>query len=106
MPKGIGTAYYYFLVQTDGSFCIGEAQGKQAHNFDTGRSPAIARGTEPNTIAAECVDGPQGVTLRMFVNGIAVNTVIDSEQPIRIGATGSGPSPRTPTWRSRSTTSS
>lgn len=34
------------------------------------------------------MDGPQGVTLRMFVNGIAVNTVVDSEQPIRIGATG------------------
>jgi hypothetical protein len=82
------TSYYYFLVQSDGSFYIGEAQGKQVHNFDTGRSPAIARGTEPNTIAAECVDGPGGVTLRMFVNGIAVNTVIDSEQPIRIGATG------------------
>ena len=82
------TSYYYFLVQTDGSFYIGEAQGKQAHNFDTGRSPAIARGAEPNTIAAECVDGPEGVTLRMFVNGIAVNTVIDTEAPIRIGATG------------------
>ncbi len=82
------TSYYYFLVQADGSFYIGEAQGKQANNFDTGRSPAISRGAEPNTIAAECVDGPQGVTLRMFVNGIAVNTVIDSERPIRIGATG------------------
>ena len=82
------TSYYYFLVQADGTFYIGEAQGKRATNFDTGRSPAIARGAQPNTIAAECVDGPQGVTLRMFVNGIAVNTVIDSERPIRTGATG------------------
>ncbi len=82
------TSYYYFLVQADGTFYIGEAQGKRATNFDTGRSPAIARGAQPNTIAAECVDGPQGVTLRMFVNGIAVNTVIDSERPIRSGATG------------------
>jgi len=47
-------------------------------------------GLAPNRIAVECVDGPEGVLLRLLVNGIAVNTVVDSETPLRAGATGLG----------------
>jgi len=80
--------YYYFLVQSDGTYYIGRASPQRAHNFATGFSPAINLGKASNTVTAECVDGPQGVTLRMFVNDVAVNTAIDSKSPIPSGATG------------------
>ncbi|HJS27780.1 MAG TPA: hypothetical protein VJ913_11720 [Actinomycetota bacterium] len=48
--------------------------------------PAIVRGEAPNRIAAECFDESGGsVTLRLFVNGIPVSTVIDSAQPFQSG---------------------
>lgn len=47
-----------------------------------------ALGPAPNDIAIECVDGPGGVTLRMFVNGIAVDEVVDGDGPIPAGTIG------------------
>jgi hypothetical protein len=82
------TSYYYFLIQGDGTYYIGEATAEAAINFDTGFSPAVLTGLQPNRIAAECVDGPEGVSLRMFVNGVSVNTVIDTEDPLGPGAVG------------------
>jgi len=82
------TEHYYFLIQGDGTYFIGEASGDVATNLDTGFSPAIVGGAGPNRIAAECVDGREGVTLRMTVNGVAVNTVIDPVDPLGPGATG------------------
>jgi subtilisin-like proprotein convertase family protein/predicted Ser/Thr protein kinase len=80
--------YYYFLVQSDGTYYIGEASPKRARNFATSFTPAITTGKAPNTVTGECVGGAEGVTLRMFVNGIAVNTVIDQANPLLAGATG------------------
>jgi serine/threonine-protein kinase len=82
------TRYYYFLIGGNGKYFIGENDEEGAHNFDVGVSPAVFRGRFPNRIAIECVDGPEGVTLRMFVNGVAVNTLIDGDAPIRTGAVG------------------
>jgi len=81
-------SYYYFLVQGDGSYYIGEAHPRQAENLDTGTSPAIATGRAPNRIAAECLDSQNGVTLRLIVNGVAVNTVEDRVDPLGPGSTG------------------
>ncbi len=80
--------YYYFLVQGDGTAFIGESVAGAATNFSSGFTPAIVTGQAPNRIAIECVGGPEGVTLRMFVNGISVNTVVDSDQPFESGAVG------------------
>lgn len=81
------TSFYYFLIEGDGTYYIGESNEDSSNDFDTGTSPAVIEGG-PNRIVAECVDGPEGVTLRMFVNGIAVNTVIDSDEPLGPGGTG------------------
>ncbi len=81
-------SYYYFLIQGDGSYFIGEQAGESFEDFDSGVSPAVSHGNALNRIAIECVDGPEGVTLRLSVNDIAVNTVVDSDQPLRAGATG------------------
>jgi serine/threonine protein kinase len=81
-------SYYYFLVQGDGSYYIGEAHPRQAENLDTGTSPAIATGRAPNRIAAECLDSQNGVALRLIVNGVAVNTVEDRVDPLGPGSTG------------------
>jgi hypothetical protein len=80
--------YYYFLIGGNGKFFIGENDADGASNFDVGVTPAVERGRAPNRIAIECVDSPEGVTMRMFVNGIAVNTLIDTEDTISTGATG------------------
>jgi hypothetical protein len=39
-------------------------------------------------VAGECVGGSEGVTPRMFVNGIAVDTVVDGVDPLPAGAIG------------------
>jgi hypothetical protein len=81
-------SYYYFLLQGDGTYYIGEAHPQEAENLDTGTTPAISPGRAANRIAAECVDSPDGVTLRLFVNGQSVNTVVDTEDPLGPGSTG------------------
>jgi hypothetical protein len=80
--------YYYFLVQGDGTYYIGESVGGTATNFSTSFTPAIVRGEAPNRIAAECFDEAGGVTLRLFVNGIPVDTVVDSTRPFASGTIG------------------
>ena len=80
--------YYYFLVQSDGTYYIGETVAGNSTNFVARFTPAINQGSGTNRIAAECVDGPQGVTLRMFVNEVAVNTVVDPNDPFLSGAVG------------------
>jgi len=80
--------YYYFLVQANGTYYIGESVGGNAHNFASGFTAAIRQGQGRNRIAGECVDGPQGVTLRMLVNDVAVNTVVDPNAPFVSGAVG------------------
>ncbi len=82
------TTHYYFLIQGDGTYFIGKQTADGATNLDTGFSPAIVGGAGPNRIGAECVDGPEGVTLRLEVNEIAVNTIVDSVDPIGPGAAG------------------
>jgi hypothetical protein len=80
--------YYYFLIGGNGKFFIGENDADGASNFDVGVTPSVERGRAPNRIAIECTDSPEGVTLRMFVNGIAVNTLLDTEDTISTGAAG------------------
>jgi serine/threonine protein kinase/subtilisin-like proprotein convertase family protein len=81
--------YYYFLVQADGTYYIGRSSSApQPVNFATGFSPSINPGRQPNTVTAECVDGEQGVTLRMFVNDVPVDTAVDSNDPLASGAVG------------------
>jgi len=80
--------YYYFLIGGNGKFFIGENDADGASNFDVGVTPSVERGRAPNRIAIECADSPEGVTLRMFVNGIAVNTLLDTEDTISTGAAG------------------
>jgi subtilisin-like proprotein convertase family protein len=80
--------YYYFLVQGDGTYYIGESVGGTATNFASAFTPAIVRGEAPNRIAAECFDEAGGVTLQLFVNGIPVDTVVDSTQPFTSGTIG------------------
>ena len=46
------------------------------------------RSEAPNRVAGECVGGSEGVTLRMFVNGVAVDTVVDGVDPIPGGTVG------------------
>jgi hypothetical protein len=46
------------------------------------------RSEAPNRVAGECVGGSEGVTLRMFVNGVAVDTVVDRVGPIPGGTVG------------------
>jgi hypothetical protein len=82
------TDYYYFLIQGNGNYFIGRNGEQGPLNLDVGFSPAVATGRAPNRIAAECVDGPDGVTLRLFVNGVAVNTVVDLGDPIPAGGAG------------------
>jgi hypothetical protein len=81
-------SYYYFLIQGDGQYYIGEAHPRNAENLDVGSSPAIELGRTPNRIVAECLDSQNGVTLRLTVNGVAVNTVVDSTDPLGPGSTG------------------
>jgi hypothetical protein len=81
--------YYYFLIQGDGTFFIGEnSGGGGGENFASSFTPAIVRGEAPNRIAGECVGGSEGVRLRMFVNGVPVDTVVDAVDPILAGAIG------------------
>ena len=80
--------YYYFLIQGDGTFFIGENGGGGGDNFVSSFTPAIVRGEAPNRIAGECVGGSEGVRLRMFVNGVPVDTVVDGVDPILSGAIG------------------
>jgi subtilisin-like proprotein convertase family protein len=80
--------YYYFLIQGDGTFFIGENGGGGGDNFVSSFTPAIVRGEAPNRIAGECVGGSEGVRLRMFVNGVPVDTVVDAVDPILAGAIG------------------
>jgi hypothetical protein len=80
--------YYSFLIQGDGSYYIGENHGSRFEEFSSSSSPAIVPGEAPNRIAIECVDGPDGVNLRMFVNGIALDTALDTVDPIASGAAG------------------
>jgi hypothetical protein len=40
------------------------------------------RSEAPNRVAGEWVGRSEGVTLRMFVNGVAVDTVVDGVDPI------------------------
>ena len=54
----------------------------------TGGDLGALVGVAPNRIVAECLDGPDGVTLRMIVDGVSVNTVVDTDDPIASGATG------------------
>ena len=46
------------------------------------------RSEAPNRVAEECVGGSEGVTLRMFVNGVLVDTVVDGVGPIPGGTVG------------------
>jgi hypothetical protein len=80
--------YYYFLIQGNGDYYIGQSGNGRATNFDTGSSPSIHTGRAPNRIAAECTDDADGVQLRLFVNGVAVNTVVDTDHPYLTGGTG------------------
>jgi serine/threonine protein kinase/subtilisin-like proprotein convertase family protein len=83
--------HYYFMIQGDGTFYIGENGPEFPQGFNilkTGFTPAIVRSEAPNHVAGECVGGSEGVTLRMFVNGVAVDTVIDGVDPIPAGAIG------------------
>lgn len=80
--------YYYFLIQGDGTAYIGENGADGASNFVSAFTPAIVRGEAPNRIAGECVGGSDGVTLRLFVNGVQVDTVVDGQDPILAGAIG------------------
>ena len=75
----------YFLIQGDGTFFIGE---NGADNFASSFTPAVVRGVAPNRVAGECVGGPEGVRLSMFVNGVQVQTVVDAVDPILSGAIG------------------
>jgi hypothetical protein len=86
-----GDRFYYFLIQGDGTAYIGENDPddpKGFHNFASAFTPAVVRSEAPNRVAGECVGGSDGVTLRMFVNGVAVDTVIDGVDPLLGGATG------------------
>jgi hypothetical protein len=56
-------------------------------------------------VAGECVGGSEGVTPRMFVNGIAVDTVVDGVDPLPAGAIGVRAESRDAPRRSSSTTS-
>jgi len=83
--------YYYFMIQGDGTFFIGENGPEFPKGFQTlatGSAPAIVRSEAPNRVAGECVGGSDGVRLRMFVNGVAVQTVVDSVDPLPAGAIG------------------
>ena len=86
-----GESFYYFSIQGDGTAYIGENDPNAPngfHNFVSAFTPAVVRGEAPNRVAGECVGGSEGVTLRMFVNGIAVDTVIDGVDPILAGTFG------------------
>jgi hypothetical protein len=86
-----GERFYYFSIQGDGTAYIGENDPDDPngfHNFVSAYTPAVVRGEAPNRVAGECVGGSEGVTLRMFVNGIAVDTVIDGVDPILAGTFG------------------
>jgi hypothetical protein len=83
--------FYYFSIQGDGTAYIGKndpAFPKGFHNFVSAFTPAVVRSEAPNRVAGECVGGSEGVTLRMFVNGIAVDTVVDGVNPLAAGAIG------------------
>ena len=86
-----GDRFYYFLIQGDGTATIGENDPNDPagfHNFVSAFTPVVVRGEAPNRLAGECVGGSEGVTLRMFVNGVAVDTVVDGLDPIPAGAIG------------------
>ena len=83
--------YYYFLVGGNEKYFIGKStEDGGAVNFDIGVTPAVNKGQATNLVTAECEGGARGspVTLRMFVNGVAVNTLIDEDRPIASGAGG------------------
>lgn len=58
------------------------------HNFVSAFTPALVRGEAPDRVAGECVGGSESATLRMFVNGIAVDTAIDGVGQILAGTFG------------------
>ena len=82
--------YYSFLVSPNGDYLIGKRTNGQPVTLAEGRSPAIEPGNSPNVFAAECQDGPDGstVALRMFVNGVAVASVVDTHDPLGPGLVG------------------
>ena len=78
----------YFLIQGDGTAYIGENGPDGPTNFTSAFTPAVVRSEAPNRVAGEGVGGSEGVTLRMFVNGVAVDTVIDGVDPMPGGTVG------------------
>ncbi|HYG70686.1 MAG TPA: protein kinase [Actinomycetota bacterium] len=80
--------YYYFLIQGDGSYYIGEAVPRRAENLATGTSAAILAGRTPNRIGAECLDAQGGVALRLYVNGELVDEAVDGTDPLGAGRVG------------------
>lgn len=76
------------MIQGDGNYYIGENHGSRREEFSNSFTSAVVLDEAPNRIAIECVDGPQGVNLRMFVNGIAMEPAVDTEDPIESGAAG------------------
>jgi hypothetical protein len=80
--------YYYFLIQGDGTAYIGENGPDGPNNFTSAFTPAVVRSEAPNRVAGEWVGRSEGVTLRMFVNGVAVDTVVDGVDPIPGGTVG------------------
>jgi hypothetical protein len=64
--------------------------GQKVVTLSDGCSTAIEPGNTPNVVAAECQDGPDGstVALRMFVNGVAVASVVDTHDPLELGLVG------------------
>ena len=84
--------YYWFLISPNGDFFMGKRtnDGQKVVTLADGRSPAIEPGNTPNVVAVECQDGPDGstVALRMFVNGVAVASVVDTHDPLGPGLVG------------------
>jgi len=88
-----GADGYYFLIGaatnysiqklTDTTVLVELARGSS--------SVAIRRGVGAvNEIQGTCIDGPEGVTLTLIVNGTVVDSVVDSDTPIPTGVGGLG----------------
>ena len=81
-----GTNEYYFVIRANGAYAI-EKGGTQ---LKVGRTPQIKQGNATNHLQSECSGGAGGspVDLKLWVNGVLVDSVEDPTDSFPIGSVG------------------
>jgi serine/threonine-protein kinase len=82
---------YYAQITTAGDYALGEYDFSKKVIFEdlvAGTSDAINEGQAINEIVATCVDVAEGVELTLTVNGVFVDSAVDTVDPLPTGRVG------------------